>query len=286
MTVPTDPARPTRAGQAPSGGADVSWAAAPASVVTRGETRESNGVAQRLSEVRERIADAARAAGRAPGSVTLVAVSKFFGAPHVLTAMRAGQVDFGESRAQELSAKAEAVRVSPIHDGRGAKDVRWHFVGRLQRNKVAQVVGLACMVHSVDRLELAEALAARASSAGLLQRVLVQVNVGEDAAKAGVPVERAADLVARVRELPGLACEGLMTVPALGPDPRPAFAGLRRLRDQLRARFPEVGHLSMGMSSDIEAAVAEGATLVRVGQAVFGPRPARPAGPMPRSAPV
>ena len=223
-------------------------------------------VAARLSGVRERVAAAAARAGREPASVSLVAVSKGFNAAAVTRARQAGQRDFGESRAQELVRKARDVGLG----------VRWHFVGRLQRNKVPDVVGTVALVHSVDRVPLAEALAGRARRLGRIQRVLVQVNVGNDPAKGGCAPEEAPELVARARELPGLACEGLMTVPPMGTDPRPVFARLRLLRDRLRARFPEVQHLSMGMTSDFEVAVEEGATIVRVGEAVFGPRP-RPA---------
>jgi uncharacterized pyridoxal phosphate-containing UPF0001 family protein len=144
----------------------------------------------------------------------------------------------------------------------------------LQRNKVKDVVGVATLIHSIDRVDLAEPLAERARRQGRVQRVLVQVNVGDDPAKGGCDVDETVGLVARVRAIDGIACQGLMTIPRLGEDPRPAFARLRELRDDVRARFPEVQHLSMGMSGDFEVAVQEGATIVRVGEAVFGPRPA------------
>lgn len=216
----------------------------------------------RLADVRQRIAAAACRAGRAPASVTLVAVSKGVAAEAILEARRAGQADFGENRAQDLTRKSEAV-------GQG---VRWHFIGRLQRSKVRTVVGSVSLVHSVDRLELAEAIADHARRAARVQRVLVQVNVAGDPAKGGCDPDEALGLVARVRALPGIACQGLMTVPGLDEDPRPAFAELRALRDAVRERFPEVQHLSMGMSHDYEIAVEEGATIVRIGTALFGPR--------------
>lgn len=224
------------------------------------------GVDAGLRAVRARVAGAARRVGRTPSAVTLVAVSKMVEPERVRSAVAHGQLDFGESRAQELTRKAEAV-------GPG---VRWHFIGRLQRNKVADVVGRATLVHSVDRLELATALGERAGRLGRVQRVLVQVNAGEDPAKTGCSLEEAPRLIAAVRKVSGLACEGLMTVPALDADPRPAFAALRALRDRVREEFPEVAHLSMGMSSDLEAAVEEGATIVRVGSAIFGHRPPAP----------
>ena len=222
----------------------------------------SADVARRLSRITEQIRSAARAAGRSPQAITLVAVSKKIPLARVSAAISAGHVDFGESRAQELTRKAQEL----------GKGVRWHFVGRLQRNKVADVAGVASLIHSVDRIELAEAIADRARAEGRVQRVLLQVNTAADPDKAGVAPEQALATIANVRELPGIACEGLMTIPKLSEDPRPAFAALRSLRDEARAQFPEVQHLSMGMTADVDVAVAEGATIVRVGEGVFGPR--------------
>ena len=225
----------------------------------------------RLAAVSRRVAAAATRAGRTPASVCVVAVSKGFGVQTAQAARDAGQIDLGENRAQDLVAKA-----------RDVSGVRWHFIGRLQRNKVRDVVGVASLIHSVDRLELADEIASRAGRSRGVQRVLVQVNAGHDPAKAGCALDEAPDLVHRVRDMPGLACEGLMTIPAAGVDPRPAFARLRELRDDLRKDFPEVQHLSMGMTNDFEVAVEEGATIVRIGEAVFGPRPS----PHDRPAPV
>lgn len=221
-------------------------------------------IARRLAEVRARVAAAAERGGRDAREVTLVAVGKSFDTEVVAAARDAGQVDLGESRARELAAKAE--------DEALAGRARWHFVGRLQRNKVADVVGTAALIHSIDRLELAEAVAERARQEGGVQRVLLQVNVAGDDAKAGCSASEAVRLLGRLRELPHLACEGLTTIPAMGADPRPAFAALRGLRDDAASRYPEIRHLSMGMSGDFEIAVEEGATLVRVGEAVFGAR--------------
>jgi pyridoxal phosphate enzyme (YggS family) len=219
-------------------------------------------LSQRLAGVRGRVQRAAERAGRDGRDVLVVAVSKLIEPGRVAALARAGQVDFGESRAQELREKVRLL----------GTDLRWHFVGRLQRNKVADVVGVVDLVHSVDRLELAEALSARARARGVTQRVLVQVNTGADPAKAGCAPRDAAGLVARVGELDGLVCAGLMTVPPLGTDPRPPFAALARLSRELRSRFPAATELSMGMSNDFEVAVEEGATIVRVGQALFGSR--------------
>ena len=228
----------------------------------RRESDASAAVVRRRSQVREQIRAAAERTGRAPQSITLVAVSKKIPLEQIVAARDAGHSDFGESRAQELTRKAEAV----------GKGVRWHFVGRLQRNKVSDVVGVASLIHSVDRVELAEMIAARANKLGRVQRVLLQVNTAGDPDKAGVAPDGAITQIARLRELPGIACEGLMTMPELGVDPQPAFAALRAIRDDARDRFPEVQHLSMGMTADVDVAVAEGATIVRVGEGVFGPR--------------
>lgn len=227
---------------------------------TRHDRRSA--IAQRLADVRGRIAAAAERAGRDPQAVTLIAVAKAFGPEAVAAAREAGQVDIGESRAQELSAKRDEL----------GHRVRWHFVGRLQRNKVTDVVGAVAVVHSLDRLALAEALAERAQRLGIVQRTLLQVNVDDDESKAGCAPDEALRMLAHVRELPHLVCQGLTTIPRMGATPRPAFATLRALRDQAAERYPEVVELSMGMSSDFDTAVEEGATLVRVGEGVFGSR--------------
>jgi PLP dependent protein len=229
-------------------------------------------LADRAAAVRERVARACATAGRRPSSVQVIAVTKTHPPAAARAAVAAGFDDLGENRVEELVAKA------PLVEG-----ARWHLVGRLQRRKVREVVGRQILVHSVDRPSLADALSRRANDAGSVQRVLVQVNVGDDPAKGGCRVDEAVDLVAYARQLPNLTVEGLMTVPPMPPEgsdanevTRPHFARLRELRDEARTRFPEVVHLSMGMSADLEAAVAEGATMVRVGTAIFGPRGARP----------
>lgn len=253
------PAATPAAGRAAGPGSARADAASPPSEPS------GNGaeLARRLAAVRERIDAAARRGGRDGAEVTLVAVSKEVAAARVLDAVRAGHRDFGENRAQELTRK-----LGELGDG-----LSWHFLGRLQRNKVTDVVGAVTLLHSVDRLELGEAVARRARALGVVQRVLVQVNVGQDPAKAGVDPIAAPRLVAQLHELDGLRCEGLMTVPPADRDPQPDFAALRTIGNSLRNRFPEMVHLSMGMSGDFEAAVEEGATIVRLGQALFGPRP-------------
>jgi PLP dependent protein len=227
---------------------------------------------ERLQSVRERIVAAAERAGRSPADVGLIGVTKTHAPEVAATAVAAGLVDLGENRVQELLAK------QPLVAG-----ARWHLIGPLQRNKVRQVVGRSILLHTLDRTALADALSQRAAALGVVQRVLVQVNVGADPAKAGCDLTETGALVAYARDLPNLAVEGLMTMPPMPPEgvdhntaARPVFAALRAERDRLRARYPEVVHLSMGMSADLDAAVAEGATMVRVGTALFGPRGERP----------
>ena len=216
----------------------------------------STVVADRLSEVRERITDAAKRAGRDPSDVLLVAVSKNVDPARIADAVNAGQRVFGENRAQELLAHANA----------SDDALEWHFVGRLQRNKVRSLAPIVAVWESVDRVALVEELAKRAPGA----HVLVEVNVGDEPQKGGCAPAETPALVAAARDA-GLRVEGLMTVPPAGTEVRPFFAQLRTLAERL-----ELGQLSMGMSSDFEAAIAEGATVVRVGTAIFGPRPTSP----------
>jgi PLP dependent protein len=231
--------------------------------VTQDADLDSATAAQRLATVREHIAAAAREAGLDPASVTLVAVSKTFDDDAIREARDAGLLDFGESRAQSLRDRQQAD--PPL-------SVRWHFVGRLQRNKVGLVVGTATLIHSVDRLSLATAIAEEATGAGRVQRVLVQVNISADPDKGGFAPQDTAAAIARIRDMPGISVQGLMTIPAMDADPAVAFAAMRELRDDLRGRFPEVVHLSMGMTADYETAIEQGATIIRVGTGIFGPR--------------
>ena len=225
------------------------------------------GLEVNLRAVRARIADAARAAGRDPASVSLIAVSKIWPAADVRALAALGQADFGENRAQELLGKAAEVADLPL---------RWHFVGQLQRNKAAAVARLGAVVHSVDRPSLAGALD-RAGQEGRPVEVLLQVDLGgaagELAARGGAlpaDVPALADLVAGAA---GLRLRGLMAVAPRGEDPRPAFDRLAALAARVRADHPEAVELSAGMSADLEAAVAAGSTIVRVGTALFGDRP-------------
>lgn len=216
-------------------------------------------VAARVAVVRERIA----AAGGDPGAITLVAVTKGFGRDVVDAAVAAGLTDLGESYAQELVAKLDAAPVAAPHG-----DVRWHWVGRLQRNKVRAVAGVVDLWHSVDRAELGAEIAKRAPGAA----VLAQVNTSGEEQKGGCAPGDVPALVADLRA-EGLVVRGLMTVAAAGgPDvARPCFRRLRTLADDLG-----LAERSMGMSDDLETAVSEGATVVRIGSALFGARPEPP----------
>ena len=237
----------------------------------------AQAIAEGLAQVRERIAAAERAAGRAPGSVRLLAVSKKMTADDVRAALAAGQRAFGENYAQELRDKRAALaqdRTLPT-EADVPRPPEWHYIGPLQSNKIKYVAGQVALVHTVDSIALLEAIAAR----GAPQACLVQVNVAGEAQKRGVAPADLPALLDRFAALPNVTCPGLMLIPPLTEDPddaRPHFAALRALRDREAAHErPNVDlrELSMGMSSDLEAAIAEGATLVRVGTAIFGSRP-------------
>ena len=222
-------------------------------------------IAANLADVRARIAAAGRAAGRAPDSVRLLAVSKKMPADDVRAAIAAGQRAFGENYAQELRDKSAllAADLAPPE---------WHFIGPLQSNKVKYVAGRVALVHSVDSSALLDAIEAR----GAPQPCLIQVNVAGEASKKGLAPGELPALLDRFAAMKNVRCEGLMLIPPRG-DARPHFAALRALRDREAAvARPNVDlrELSMGMTDDLEAAVAEGATIVRVGTAIFGPRPA------------
>lgn len=221
-----------------------------------------------LDQVRRRLDVACQRVGRSPHEVTLVAVTKTHPPRLARAAVAAGVVDLGENRVQELTAKIGHV-----------PGARWHLIGPLQRNKVRDLIGREVLVHTVDRASLVDALDRRAAAVGAVQRVLIQVNVGRDPAKAGCDLTELDALVSYAAARGNLALEGLMTMPPLPPpgvDPataaQPHFAALRAARDRLVPAYPQLTTLSMGMSADLEAAVAEGATMVRIGTALFGPR--------------
>ena len=217
------------------------------------------GVAENLARVQERIRAACSRAGRDRDTVQLVAVSKGQPIEAVLLAFAAGQTVFGENYAQELHEKADAL-----------PEAEWHFIGALQTNKVKIVVGHSALVHTCDRASLANELSKRAEMKNIVQRVLLEVNVGREPQKGGALPEQVGLLHAAVRERERLRCDGLMCIPPPEQDPRPHFRALREMRDRLGLR-----ELSMGMTADFEAAIEEGATIVRIGTAIFGERPRR-----------
>lgn len=225
-------------------------------------------IAEQLAEVREEIRAAALNAGRNPDEVRLVAVSKTRPAADVVAAFRAGQTIFGENYVQELRAKA-----AEVNEG-----VQWHFIGHLQSNKVRQIAGLVSLIHSLDRLSLAEEVSRQWGRLSQSCDVLVQVNISGEVTKSGTTTADALQLVRDIARLPNINVKGLMTMPPFFADPesaRPYFAGLKALADLIESEgIPgvEMKELSMGMSGDFEAAIREGATLVRIGTAIFGER--------------
>ena len=223
---------------------------------------------ERLERTLDRIHAAARASGRSPESVRLVAVSKLHPAESVAALARLGQGDFGENYIQEALAKQEVLARHPL---------RWHFIGRLQSNKAGQAAGRFNLIHTVDSLKLARSLQKAAGKIGRPQPVLIQVNVGREEQKAGIPEEGLTELAEAVAAMEFLSLEGLMCMPPFFGEPeraRPYFARLRELREELQHVLGRsLAHLSMGMSGDYVQAIEEGATLVRVGTELFGPRP-------------
>jgi len=229
-------------------------------------------IAERWGAACARVAAACERAGRPAGEVTIVAVSKTHPAGAVREALAAGATDFGENYAQELAGKLTELATAAPTPSRGA--IRWHFIGRLQRNKARLVAGRVALVHAVDTVDLAEELARRAG--GVVQPILLAVNLGGEATKGGVTADTALATAGALAGVAGVSLEGLMTMPPPAEDPeasRPHFAGLRALRDRLQ---DELGRalpvLSMGMSHDFEVAIACGATHVRIGTAIFGSR--------------
>ncbi len=221
-------------------------------------------IASRYEAVRRQVHDAADVSGRGPDEVTIVVVTKTVGIPEIRMAMDAGARDFGENRVQEFLGKYGLF-----------PDVDWHFIGSLQTNKVKDVIGRACLVHSIDSGHLLAEVARRAEQAGLVQPVLLQVNVSGERSKHGFTCDDVREALVEASRLPGVAVRGLMTMAPFGrpEDARWVFRELRELRDSLR-EMPlngvELTELSMGMSNDFKVAVEEGATIVRVGGAIFG----------------
>lgn len=221
-------------------------------------------IAERYGAVRRAVSDAADAAGRHPDDVRVVAVTKHVGIPEIRQAIAAGCEDFGENRVQEFLGKYGLF-----------PDVRWHFIGTLQSNKVKDVVGRAYLIHSVDSLELLQRIDRVAQARGIVQPVLLQVNVSGEASKHGMLPEEAEEVLRDSLDLPGVDVRGLMTIaPFARPeDVRWVFRRLSELFASLAAmRFNgiELSELSMGMTNDYRVAIEEGATIIRVGTAIFG----------------
>ena len=219
--------------------------------------------------MQERIKEAARGCNRAESDIRLVAVSKTMPAETVKEAIEAGMADFGENYIQEARDKFTALSAYPVS---------WHFIGHLQSNKAKYAVRMFDLIHSVDSLKLAKELDKFASKNDKVQQILIQVNVAREDSKSGVYVEDTIQLIKDIARLKNVAVKGLMTMPPYfnAPDRvRPFFATLRQLRDQIQEEnIPGISmqELSMGMTGDFEAAIEEGATLVRVGTAIFGER--------------
>ena len=231
-------------------------------------------IPENIASIRDRIAAAARRAGRQPEDIALMAVSKTFPAERIREAYDAGLRMFGENRVQEFAGKANALR--DLHSA------EWHLIGHLQTNKATKAVELFAAVDSVDSLRLAQKLNASAQQLGKKLKVLIEINVGGEAAKSGVAPEslELEELLSAAPELEYLEFRGLMTIPPFNDDPRearPYFRKLRDLRDQIARRLPgfNMRELSMGMSHDFEVAIEEGSTCVRVGTAIFGERTRR-----------
>lgn len=225
-------------------------------------------VKENILRIRERIAAAAARAGRDPSGVRLMGVTKTVSDDRILQAIEAGIDIIGENYVQEARRKIELM----------GKSAEWHFIGHLQTNKAKYAVRLFDMIHSVNRMSLAEELNRRAAAAGVVCRVLIEVNLGGEESKSGAPPEEAPALIRSVAQMANLSIRGLMTMAPWYDDPeraRPCFAGLRAIRDRIAAEnIPNVAmrELSMGMTDDFEVAVEEGSTIVRVGRAIFGER--------------
>jgi PLP dependent protein len=229
-------------------------------------SKSASGIEQRLALVRSRIEYAAARFGRDPGEIRLVAASKTFDASAVRQAHAAGQVDFGENYVQEALDKMGELGDLPLV---------WHFIGPIQGNKTRAIAEHFDWVHSVDRLKVSERLSAQRPASMPPLDLCLEVNISGEASKGGVSAEDLPALAQAVAALPRLRLRGLMAIPAPSADPaeqRAAFAAVRRLYEALQSSGYALDTLSMGMSGDLEAAIAEGATMVRVGTAIFGER--------------
>ncbi|MDO4493263.1 MAG: YggS family pyridoxal phosphate-dependent enzyme [Clostridia bacterium] len=222
-------------------------------------------VAENYRSVEERVSEACKRAGRPRSEVTLVAVTKYVDTERIGQAIDAGACMAGENHAQEFREKLTfyKMRNCPVR-----------FIGQLQSNKIKYLIGEAVCIDSVDRLSLAEEIGKRAAKNGVVQDILIEVNIGNEEAKGGISPDAAEAFVASVMEIPNVRLRGLMCVPPAGEEARPYFRSTRMLFDRLRTLWPDsaIDTLSMGMSGDFETAIEEGATMVRVGSGIFGKR--------------
>ena len=227
------------------------------------------GITRNLKAVQQRIAETCTRCGRDPGTVRLVCVTKTMSADTVRLAIQAGAVLFGENYIQEAREKCGTLAEYPVF---------WHFIGHLQTNKAKYAVKLFDLIHTVDSLRLATELDREARKIGKVQKILIQVNIGKEVSKSGIDAESAETLIRSLAAFPHLSVRGLMVIPPFFDEPervRPYFRGLRELRDSLNKpgiSGIRLDELSMGMTGDFEAAIEEGATLVRIGTAIFGER--------------
>ena len=223
-------------------------------------------IAENLAFLRQKIEKTCKRSGRNPDEVKLIAVSKYFGVDVIIEAKNCGLTDFGENRAQELTLKYEKL----------GNDVIWHMIGTLQKNKVKYAVSAAELIHSVDSLELVEEINKRAEKIGKIQKILLEVKTSEEETKSGLETENEIlSLVKRCSELKNLDLKGFMTMAPLTDDTniiRKSFRDLRNLKDRINNKGYNLTELSMGMTSDFEIAIEEGATMIRIGSAIFGDR--------------
>jgi len=223
-------------------------------------------IEKNLSRVRERIEHAAAKVGRDPQGIKLVAVTKTVTVQRIREALAAGAMIFGENYVQEAKAKIEEI---------GHSGIQWHFIGHLQSNKAKYAVRLFDLIHAVDRLTVARELDKRAAAEGKIVDCLIEVNLSQENSKFGMSKESTSELAHALRDLKNISLQGLMTMPPYADDPeaaRPYFTALRQLREEIEGMGIPLPELSMGMSTDFAVAIEEGATIVRIGRAIFGER--------------
>jgi pyridoxal phosphate enzyme (YggS family) len=227
-------------------------------------------IARKIADIHQRMHDSCAAAGREPSSVRLLAATKTVEVERIEQAMAAGQVLLGESRAQELRDKTRLLQTHVAHP-------EWHFIGHLQRNKIKYLVEQVRLIHTIDRIEIAQAISDRVvrENPSRPMGVLVEVNLGNELSKSGVLPDRALELCQQIQAIQGLTLRGLMAIPPWSPDPRdsrPYFEHLAFLAQRGQEQGLPLAELSMGMSHDFETAISCGATIIRIGTSIFGPR--------------